>query len=268
MEDSYILPHTLSFHGLVTEPLSGLDDDLMAHSGDSLDSVLVQLMTAIDSAEMARRIARLGDPWPAPEAVQWQAWDESKWFDCLSPADKRLHRAFDYLVLEHRKSGRYLAAFTEMAARLDSEPCYQLLLDYRFEWEPVQIVRESAIALLQTHPDWLLIRLLLARSYLKEDALDVQTFEKVMQYGLNFNQHLPYLSQPPSDLLVYQFHLDLYLFYALQGQLERAAYCFNVCRQAASDASVMDSLAPLILSKMETGPDDSDFQRLLNFLSP
>lgn len=262
-EELLFLPHTLSLHGPVNEPLSGFSDGLLEEDSGRFETVLAYLMGRLEPSELVQRM-QMRDGWPLPQAVDWVPWSEAEWLEGLSTADKRLYRIFEQLVHEHRKSGKYFAAFQTMCQHYPREPFLQLLMAYRFEWEPPESVQLDCRKLLAVHPGWLNLRLLLARSYLKEDQLDFNAFLEVMQQKVNLHEHQP--EKPFTDLLVYQFHLDMYLFFTLKGHLERAAYCFNLCSRTATQPGILDSLAPLVLAALEQGPDDPAFKAFLKFL--
>lgn len=267
LESSPFMTQSLSLQANQSKPAGALEALFDTHD-QPLDQMLATLMTALEPEEQARRLARHPDGLPLPQPLQWSAWDEEDTLAGMDSAERRLYHSFDQVLLNRRKSGKYLQQFQELVARYpDRETLAQLELSYRFLWEAPEQVRPRAEATLSRHPGWLVVRLLLARSYLHEDRLDTQRFEATLQQRLLLHEHLPFLESPLSDLLVYQFHLDLYLYFALTGRLKRAAYAYNLCTRAATSEAML-SLAPLLLATVSEGPRDQAFQELVLFLKP
>lgn len=265
------LPHTLSFFGSVSEPLNGLDAQFLEQpqlDEEPLSKVLMRMMTLLSPEEQAERLENR-DMLPQPSLIRGQAWDENSALPPLKPEERRLLSVFKQLVSDHRKSTRYYDAFSQLCQQYpDLEYLEHLRCSYLAEWGDTVLLRREVQALLERHPGWLFLRLLLARSYLHEDHPEPQGFLMAMQHKLLLEEHLPALESPLSDLLVYQFHLDLYLFFSLQRQLPRAAWCFNVCCHTVSEPEVMEPLAPFIMAGIESTDSDLDFAELLSFLKP
>jgi hypothetical protein len=274
-EDDYFLPHTLNLRGSAPKPLGGLTEAIFEEAATPqrqnlpLDKLLTLLMSTPESSVLAARLAREDDYLPAPEPVQWIPWMPDANLPELSAEDKRTYRAFEQIVLDNRKSSKYEQAFAELQARYpDVEAFAQIQLGYRLNWHPLDTARNFARSLLQRHPGWLMVRLQLARSYLKEDRLELDTFVSIMRKRLNLHEHIKDLEFPLTDLMAYQFHLDLYLFFAIKGQLKRAAYSFNVCHHAASQPEGLIPLAPLLLASLEPEKGAAAFRELVRFLKP
>lgn len=269
LESSPFMTQSLSLQANQHKPAGALEALFGEQTQDQpLDQMLATLMTSLDPEEQARRLAQHPDGLPLPVPLSWTAWDEEETLVGLDSAERRLYHSFDQVLMNRRKSGKYLAQFQELVARYpERETLAQLELSYRFLWEPPELVRPRAEAVLARHPGWLVVRLLLARSFLHEDHLDTHRFEATLQQRLLLHEHLPFLETPLTDLLVYQFHLDLYLYFALTGRLKRAAYAYNLCSRAATSEAML-SLAPLLLATVSEGPRDRAFQELLNFLKP
>ncbi|PKL79496.1 MAG: hypothetical protein CVV27_01765 [Candidatus Melainabacteria bacterium HGW-Melainabacteria-1] len=274
-EDDSFLPHTLNLRGSAPKPLGGLTEAIFAevpipkNQDMPLDRLLMMLMISPDPALLASRLAEQDDHLPTPQPLTWVDWVPEQGLPELSPEDRRTFRAFEQIVLDGRKSSKYEQAFALLQTQFpDIEAFAQLLTGYRFNWHPIAPARAFARELLSRHPGWLLVRLQLARSYLKEDKIDLDSFTAVMRQRLNLDQHLDELESPLTDLLVYQYHLDMYLFFALTGQLNRAAYCFRICHAAASRPEGLQPLAPLVLSSLDPEVGAAAFKQLVRFLKP
>lgn len=274
-EDEHFLPHTLSVSGSAQKPLGGLTEAIFeaapaAQRQDMpLDRLLTLLMSAPDTALLIKRLREEPDGQPIPEPVAYAPWYPDADLPPLSSEERRTFRAFEQIVLEGRKSGKYEQAFNEIHARYpDVEAFAQLLLGYRLIWGPLEAARDFARGQLARHPGWLMVRLQLARSYLKEERLDLAGFAEAMDHRFCFHEHLAALESPATDLLVYQYHLELYLYYAIRGQLKRAAYCFNVCHKAASQPEGLIPLAPLLLASLDPEQGASAFRQVVRFLKP
>lgn len=272
-EEETFLPHTLSLQGASHKPVGGLTEAIFDEASSSqrqhlpLDRLLTLLMSSPDSAVLARRLGNNPDEWPLPQALQWQAWDPERGLPELQPEDRRLLQIFEQIVFDHRKSSKYESAFAELQARYpDTELFSHLLASYRFSWHPLETSRQFAEQELSRHPGWLLVRLQLARSYLKEDQLDLEAFATVMNHRLNMHEHLENLESHLNDLLVYQFHIDLFLFFALKGNLRRAAFCFNQAHKASSQPEGLVALAPLLLASLDPESGVQAFRELVRFL--
>lgn len=274
-EDEHFLPHTLNVSGSAPKPLGGLTDAIFEEAATPqrqnlpLDKLLTLLMSTPDSQSLANRLNEADDYLARPQPVSYIPWMPDTGLPELTPEDKRTFRAFEQIVLDGRKSSKYEQAFADLVSRYpDVEAFTQLQVGYRFSWHPLEEARKYARSLLQAHPGWLMVRLQLARSYLKEERLELETFVSVMRQRLNLHEHLDDLESPLTDLLVYQYHLDLYLFFAIKGQLKRAAYCFNVCHHAASQPEGLIPLAPLLLASLEPDKGAAAFRELVRFLKP
>ncbi|MEZ0371998.1 MAG: hypothetical protein ACAI44_23105 [Candidatus Sericytochromatia bacterium] len=274
-EDESFLPLTLSVRGSQPKPLEGLteaifDEARVPQRQDlPLDRLLTLLMSTPANEVLAKRLAAEADAWPPPRPVSWISWVPEMGLPELAPTDRRTYRAFDQIVLDGRKSGKYEQAFAELASRHpDIETFAQLQVGYMLNWAVPETTRRFAQELLEKHPGWMMVRLQLARSYLKEQQLDLEDFVAAMGHRLNLYEHLDQLETPLTDLLVYQFHLDLYLFFALKGELKRAAYCFNVCHAAASQPEGLVPLAPLLLASLDPESGAAAFRELVRFLKP
>lgn len=274
-EDDSFLPLTLSVRGSAQKPLEGLTEAIFEEARTPqrqdlpLDRLLTMLMSTPASEVLARRLEAQDPSQPAPRPVSWGPWMPEAGLPELDPADKRTYRAFEQIVLENRKSGKYEMAFRDLLGRYpDVEAFAQLYLGYLVHWHPPEAARDFARSQLERHPGWMMVRLQLARSFLKEQQLELDQFTAALDDKLNLHEHLEALETPLTDLLVYQFHLDLYLFYALKGELLRAAYCFNVCHSAASQPEGLVPLAPLLLASLDPDNGASSFRDLVRFLKP
>lgn len=270
--ESEILPHTLSLFGSVDSPLTGLDMSFFEDptmDNEALSTVLVRMMTMLTPEEQASRLKLVQDQWPQPRLLSWQSWQEEDHLPALKPEERRLFQIFKQLISDHRKATRYFHDFKALCDRYpDNELLHQMLCSYLAEWDSPESLRNHIQATLNEHPGWLFLRLLLARSYLHEDKPDFEGFQNALDRKLLLEQHLSSLENPLSDLLVYQFHLELYLFFSLQAELPRAAWCFNVCCTTVSDPNIMESLAPFILAAVDTEQADTAFSELMRFLKP
>ncbi len=274
-EDDHFLPHTLNLRGADPKPLEGLTEAIFEEAATPqrqnlpLDKLLTLLMSTPESVVLARRLAEENDFLSAPQAVSYMPWLPDLGLPELSSEDKRTYRAFEQIVLDGRKSGKYELAFRSLVERYPNNEAFaQLQVGYHFLWHPLEETRKYARSLLDKHPGWMMVRLQLARSYLKEERLELETFVAVMRKRLNLHEHLEDLESPLTDLLVYQFHLDLYLFFAIKGQLKRAAYCFNICHHAASQPEGLIPLAPLLLASLDPDKGAGAFKDLVRFLKP
>lgn len=274
-EDDSILPLTLSVRGPSVQTAGGLTDAIAEEAQSPqrqdlpLDRLLTLLMTTPATETLAQRLA-IEDPGaPIPVPVAGRPWEADAGVPELETTDRRTYRAFEQIVLENRKSGKYELAFDDLLQRFpDVEAFAQLKMGYLLNWYPAEAARQFARTQLERHPGWMLVRLQLARSFLKEQALDLNDFIAVLDGRLNLDQHLAELETPLTDLLVYQYHLDLFLFYALQGNLRRAAYCFNACHAAASQPEGLIPLAPLLLASLDPDSGADGFRQLVRFLKP
>jgi len=271
-DEMSFLPHTLSFFGHVSDPLTGLDADFLNEvSGDDapLSKVLMRMMTAISPEAQAQRLTNIPDPWPVPQVLTGKAWQENDDLPAWKADERKLFLIFKQLVNDRRKSTRYYQAFTQLCHKYpQSETLQHLRCSYLGEWESPQVVRQEIQTLLQEHPGWLFLRLQWARSFLHEEHPEPENFRAALQDKLLLEQHLPDLEGPLTDLLIYQFHLELYLFFCLQRYLPRAAWCFNVCCTTVSEPEIMESLAPFILAAVDLESSDPAFQHMLQFLKP
>ncbi|MBF2052717.1 MAG: hypothetical protein IGS03_04540 [Candidatus Sericytochromatia bacterium] len=276
MQDNFaLLPHTLSFHqARLSEPLAGLDADILNEpllQNQPLDQALADLMCKPRPERLLQRLqqylARQPDPWPLPQPLRWQNWLDSEELPPLSPEQRRTHQIFEQLLRDRRKSGKYLQAFEALcAAYPDSESLQQLRLAYYLDWAPLPRAREAMQAVLADQPGFLFVRLMLARTYLQEDDLDTAGFCASLNQRLTLHEHLDSLSTPLTELLVYQFHLDLFLFFSLQGHMARAAWCFHTCAQAVSDPAILTPLAPFVLSGLPEDQLQPGLRQLLRLL--
>jgi hypothetical protein len=258
--------------GTQPKPIGGLTEAIFEEVQDNqqnlpLDRLLTLLMSSPDATLLAKRLSLLNDPWPIPKQIDYAAWQPDHDEYTLSPEDRRTLRAFDQIVFDNRKSTKYAHQFADLQSRYSHIEFFaQLLCNYYFAWNPLEDAREFANQLLSQHPGWLLIRLQVARSYLKESDLNFAGFETAMNHCLNLDQHLEQLSSPLNDLLVYQYHIDLFLYFAFTGHLMRAAYCFNVAHKSASNPEGLVSLAPLILASVDPESGTQAFRELVKFL--
>lgn len=274
-EEESLLPLTLSLRGSDPKPIGGLTDAIFDEARTPqrqdlpLDRLLTLLMTAPATATLAQRLAVEDPSEPAPTPVSGEPWQPDAGVPALEPADRRTYRAFEQIVLENRKSSKYEQAFSELLSRYpDVEPFAQLEMSYLLSWYDSDRARSFAQAQLARHPGWMMVRLQLARSCLKEQQLELQDFIDVMNGSLNLVDHVAGLETPLTDLLIYQFHLDIYLFFALKGNLKRAAYNFNACHAAASQPEGLIPLAPLLLASLDPDGGAAEFRDLVRFLKP
>jgi len=271
MSESFeFLPHTLSFHQTVTEPLTGLDESFLslpAFENQPLEQVLTELMITLTPRQLAKRLALEPDDLPLPEPVQGQPWEENQDLPPLDKAEQRLYQIFNQLLRDQRKSSKYLQAFEALCEQYpESEHLQQLRANYYLTWQGRSAAQALLSEKLTQHPGWLWLRLMLARTYLHDDQVDVQGFRASLAHKLNLHEHLPGLETPLTDLLIYQFHLDLYLFFSLQGNLRRATYCFSACHENISDPSILQPLAVFVLAGVPEDGFKRSFNQLLRFV--
>lgn len=271
MTEYTALPHTLSFHTPTVEtPLTGLPDDVFTdvQSGDTLETLLFRLMRSMPSEEIARRLKNHPDEYPLPQALEPVPWQEKIDLPELSREDLRNYRVFRQLVMDERKSTRYFEAFSELLQRHpDVEGLNYLSYAYQLLWsKDKEGVLNQLRTCLQAHPDWLHLRLLLARYVLDES--DTQGFLDAMDQRINLHEHAPEMSSTLTDILVYQFHIDVYIFCCLTGRPHRAAYCFSRCCEVSSDDNFMQPLASFILANQDVQSGVKVMQDLAQFLQP
>lgn len=264
-----ILPHTLTWHGqgevnISTDARSQIDGEEQAQVA-SLEELLTRMMLSPEHIEQWQQSLRaLDDGLPIPEPLVFSSWHDEDLRACLNAEQKRLYQVFQQLLQDERKSTRYAEAFRALCEQFsDQETLWHMHFAYAYRWG------NPDLALLQRklaeHPHWLFLRLLYARETLKEEHFSAEAYQEAMGNKLLLQLHdderLVF-----TDLLVYQFHLDLFMFFALAGQLERAAFAFWQAHAACSVPEALQSLALFVLSTCEQGPDDPRFVKFARFL--
>lgn len=271
MTEFTTLPHTLSFHTpAVDTPLTGLPEDIFqdVQSGDTLETLLFRLMRSMPSEEIARRLVSRKDGFPLPQQLEAEPWKEKVDLPELDSLEMRTYRVFRQLVMDERKSTRYFEAFAELLKKYpDAEPLNYLIFAYRLLWEKDKEPVISALRqCLENHSGWMHLRLLLARYAMDEN--NPEAFLEAMDQRINLHEHLEQMTSSLTDILTYQFHIDVYIFCCLTARPFRAAYCFSRCCEVSSDDNFMQPLASFVLANQDVQTGVQVMQDLAHFLQP
>lgn len=260
-----VLPHTLTWHGQGGMNISS--DARSQISGDeqeqvtSLEILLSELMLMPQHIQQWQQtLGALDDGLAIPEALSFGAWTDDALLARLSPEQKRVYHVFQQLLQDERKSTRYYDLFVALCQTCaDEETLWHMKFAYDYRWR--QGPGPELQALLASHPHWLFLRLLAARESLKEDEFLPEVYREVMAQQLFLHEHQQSAGDALvlTDLLVYQFHLDLFMFFALTGQLERSAFAFWQAHEACSVPEALYPLSLFVLATCERGPEDPRF---------
>ncbi len=264
-----VLPHTLTWHGqgevnIQSDARSQITGEEQQHMA-GLEVLLSQMMLSPQHLQQWQRsLATLADGLPVPEALPFEPWHDEDLLQLLSPEQKRVYRVFQQLLQDERKSQRYAEAFQGLCEAFpEQETLWHMYFAYAYRWGKVDtaLLQDK----LQQHSHWLFLRLLYARETLKEEDFDPERYREAMGQKLLLQEHLsPELIL--TDLLVYQFHLDTFMFFSLAGHLERAAFSFWQAHAACSVPEALYSLALFLLATCEKGPEDPRFVQFVKFL--
>lgn len=267
-----VLPHTLTWHG--QGGMNIASDARSQMSGDeqeqvlSLEVLLSQLMLMPQHLQQWQHTLRaLDDGLAIPKPLDFEAWNDEALVTKLSPEHKRVYQVFQQLLQDERKSTRYYELFVHLCQTYaDEETLWHMKFAYDYRWQ--QGSGSELQSLLALHPHWLFLRLLAARESLKEDDFLPETYKEVMAQQLLLHEHQQSAGAALvlTDLLVYQFHLDLFMFFALTGQLERAAFAFWQAHEACSVPEALYPLSLFVLATCERGPEDPRFVRFAQSL--
>lgn len=264
-----VLPHTLTWHGqgevnIESDARSQITGEEQQHMA-GLEVLLSQMMLSPQHLQQWQSsLAALDDGLPIPEPLPFHPWHDEDLLHRLTPEHKRVYRVFQQLLQDERKSQRYATAFQELCeAYPEEETLWHMHFAYAYRWSKVDA--DDVLATLKAHPHWLFVRLLYARETLKEESFDPDRYREALGHKLLLQEHLgPELQ--PSDLLVYQFHLDTFMFFSLAGQLERAAFAFWQAHAACSVPEALYSLSLFLLATCDKGPEEPRFLQFVKFL--
>ena len=261
------LPHTLTWHGQGSVNIAS--DARSQMSGDeqeqvsSLEMLLSQLMLMPQSIKQWQHtLQALNDGLAVPEALSFAPWTDDGLLAQLTPEQKRVYQVFQQLLQDERKSTRYYDLFVALCQQYpEEETLWHMKFAYDYRWR--QGPGPELQSLLGRHPHWLFLRLLAARESLKEDQFLPAVYQEVLDQRLLLHEHVQAAGEALvlTDLLVYQFHLDLFMFFSLTGQLERAAFAFWQAHEACSVPEALYPLSLFVLATCEKGPEDPRFVR-------
>jgi hypothetical protein len=260
-----VLPHTLTWHGqggmnIASDARSQMSGDEQEQVS-SLEMLLSQLMLMPRSlAQWQRTLSALNDNLAVPETLAFVPWTDDALLAQLSPEQKRVYQVFQQLLQDERKSTRYYDAFVALCQHYpEEETLWHMKFAYDYRWR--QGPGDELQSLLVSHPHWLFLRLLAARESLKEDEFLPAVYQDVLAQRLLLHEHLQAAGEDLvlTDLLVYQFHLDVFMFFSLTGQLERAAFAFWQAHEACSVPEALYPLSLFVLATCEKGPEDPRF---------
>jgi len=267
-----VLPHTLTWHGqggmnIASDARSQMSGDEQEQVS-SLEMLLSQLMLMPQSLTQWQHTLRaLNDGLAVPEALVFEPWTDDALLALLTPEQKRVYQVFQQLLQDERKSTRYYDLFMALCQQYpEEETLWHMKFAYDYRWR--QGPGPELQSLLIRHPHWLFLRLLAARESLKEDQFLPEVYQAVLDQRLLLHEHVQAVGEALvlTDLLVYQFHLDLFMFFSLTGQLERAAFAFWQAHAACSVPEALYPLSLFVLATCEKGPEDPRFVRFAQSL--
>ena len=266
-----VLPRPLSMHqqGELNIATSATEDLLNQYGDeeDQLEILLARLMLKPQTlTQWQHALKHLEDDLGVPEAVKVEAWNDETLLSQFSTAQKRLYLVFQQLLQDERKSTKYHQAFYELCQLFPAEESlWHMHFHYVDRWkvgEPAQRQQELKDCLSE-HPDWLMVRLLYARQFLKESDADfAKRYATALDHKFLLHEH----TQNADEMVAYQFYLDTYMYFALSGQLHRASFAFWQAHQVCSTPDGLYPLALFILSTCENGPEDSRFASWAHFM--
>lgn len=211
--------------------------------------VLRLLYVEHDLNDFAQQLKKLDDGLPVPETFSWEEQpnpfrDEEKQFQ---GPDKRLFSAFEQIVLQGRKSGKYLKQAQSLFERMPLQGLAISLAQYLIRWQP-EDVYTFVLKCTQEHEDWHTLRFMAASHLLQMEA-QVELPEKLKydyQALMLKKQALHEFGILALDsLTVLCYYLAEALFYSRQGQhLLRALYALNVCFQISQKSQTPAEKAP------------------------
>lgn len=196
--------------------------------------VLRLLYTGHNLQRFAQRLGQLNDELPLPQIFEWPdrpnpfLHEESQ----LQGPDKRSFAAFEQIVLQKRKSGKYFAQAQALLSRQPMQGLAISLTQYLIQWKP-EAVHDFVLEWTQRHPQWHSLRFMAASHLLqmeKDIALSEELAQRYQELMLQHQELHAYEIEALDSLTVLCYYLAQALYYTRQElHFERALYALNVC---------------------------------------